>query len=237
MFRWIAAHYVELNKLNDEYFEMFIEEFGEPTEHIQATDQQVEAYRGILPDQLLKYWQMVGFSGFNDGLFWITNPAEFEDVLESFLDDTEFAHYDNYHVIARSAYGQLYLWGERTGASLDIATHLNWIMTNQGHTKDISKGDANIAIQSFFGFQDKEYIDVEVSSKPLFPSAIKKHGPVGKEEVMVFTPYLFMGGKKSADAMTKEDLHVFLQVMADLGGAEIIDMASMVGNVLKSHRD
>ncbi len=37
--------------------------------------------------------------------------------------------------------------------------------------------------------------------------------------------------------MTKEDLHVFLQVMADLGGAEIIDMASMVGNVLKSHRD
>ncbi|MHA7588911.1 GAD-like domain-containing protein [Vibrio harveyi] len=56
MFRWIAAHYVELNKLNDEYFEMFIEEFGEPTEHIQATDQQVEAYRGILPDQLLKYW-------------------------------------------------------------------------------------------------------------------------------------------------------------------------------------
>ncbi|BFN34062.1 hypothetical protein VHTUMSATKI_42570 [Vibrio harveyi] len=54
---------------------------------------------------------------------------------------------------------------------------------------------------------------------------------------MVFTPYLFMGGKKSADAMTKEDLHVFLQVMADLGGAEIIDMASMVGNVLKSHRD
>ncbi|MCR9771583.1 GAD-like domain-containing protein [Vibrio harveyi] len=237
MFRWIAAHYVELNKLNDEYFEMFIEEFGEPTEHILATDQQVEAYRGILPDQLLKYWQMVGFSGFNDGLFWITNPAEFEDVLESFLDDTEFAHYDNYHVIARSAYGQLYLWGERTGASLDIATHLNWIMTNQGHAKDISKGDANIAIQSFFGFQDKEYIDVEVSSKPLFPSAIKKHGPVGKEEVMVFTPYLFKGGKKSADAMTKEDLHVFLQVMADLGGAEIIDMASMVGNVLKSHRD
>ncbi|WP_390502702.1 hypothetical protein [Vibrio harveyi] len=60
---------------------------------------------------------------------------------------------------------------------------------------------------------------------------------MGKEEVMVFTPYLFMGGKKSADAMTKEDLHVFLQVMADLGGAEIIDMASMVGNVLKSHRD
>ncbi|WP_240478221.1 GAD-like domain-containing protein [Vibrio neptunius] len=89
----------------DEDFEMFLEEFGEPTTYVQATDQHIEAYRGILPDQLLKYWQMVGFSGFKGGLFWITNPAEFEDVLECFLKGTEFANYDNYHVIARSAYG------------------------------------------------------------------------------------------------------------------------------------
>ena len=42
-------------------------------------------------------------------------------------------------------------------------------------------------------------------------------------------------GKKSADKMEKEYLHVFLQLMADLGDAEIIDMASMVGNVVKHH--
>ncbi|WP_338123993.1 GAD-like domain-containing protein [Vibrio neptunius] len=219
----------------DEDFEMFLEEFGEPTTYVQAIDQHIEAYRGILPDQLLEYWQMVGFSGFKDGLFWITNPAEFEDVLESFLDGTEFADSDNYHVIARNCYGQLYLWGERTGASLEIAPHLNWILTNQGNESEIAKGEANSAIQSFFGFQDQEYKDIKASSKPLFPSVLKTYGPVGKDEVMVFTPYLFMGGKKSVDAMAKEDLQVFLHIMADLGGAEVIDMASMVSNVIKHY--
>ncbi|KJY81995.1 aspartyl-tRNA amidotransferase, partial [Vibrio neptunius] len=97
------------------------------------------------------------------------NPAEFEGVLESFLKGTEFANYDNYHVIARNCYGQLFLWGERTGASLEIAPHLNWILTDQGNESEIAKGEANSAIQSFFGFQNLEYIDLNANSKPLFP--------------------------------------------------------------------
>ncbi|WP_415674755.1 GAD-like domain-containing protein, partial [Vibrio neptunius] len=224
-----------VSQMNDEYLALFLSKFGSPTEVVVATSEQIERYRGILPDKLLEYWQQMGFSGFQDGLFWITNPAEFEDVLESFLKGTEFADYDNYHVIARNCYGQLFLWGERTGASLDIAPHLNWILTDQGNESEIAKGEANSAIQSFFGFQNLEYIDLNASSKPLFPSVLKTYGPVGKDEVMVFTPYLFMGGKKSVDAMAKENLQVFLHIMADLGGAEIIDMAAMVSNVIKHY--
>ena len=221
--------------MNDEDFEIFLEEFGEPTNHIQATDQQIEAYRDILPAQLLKYWQQVGFSGFKDGLFWFTNPAEFEDVIELFLEGTEFSDYDNYYVIARNAYGELYLWGERTGVSLEIVPALNLIVTEKGDENKISQGAADTAIRRFFGFQEPDDVDIEAELKPLFPSVLKKYGSVGKDEVMVFTPYLFMGGKKSVDNMSKENLHIFLQVMAELGGAEIIDMASMVKNVVKHY--
>ncbi|MER2498913.1 GAD-like domain-containing protein [Vibrio neptunius] len=219
----------------DEDFEMFLEEFGEPTTYVQAIDQHIEAYRGILPDQLLEYWQMVGFSGFKDGLFWITNPAEFEDVLESFLKGTEFADYDNYHVIARNAYGDLYLWGERTGESLEILPALNWIIIGEGDENQISQGSENAVIERFFGFQEVDDVDMDTESIPLFPSVLKTYGPVGKDEVMVFTPYLFMGGEKSVDAMAKENLQVFLHIMADLGGAEIIDMAAMISNVIKHY--
>ncbi|WP_246616302.1 GAD-like domain-containing protein [Shewanella sairae] len=215
--------------------EFFLSKFGAPTDVVAATSEQVESYRGILPDRLLEYWQQLGFSGFQNGLFWITNPAEFEDVLESFLEGTEFADYDNYHVIARSAYGELYLWGEKTGYSLSIIPHLNWIKTNKGSEGDIANSKANEAIQHFFAIRKVKTIDELVGSSSLFPSVLKKHGSIGKDEVMVFTPYLFMGGRKSPDAMAKEDLHVFLQVMADLGGAEIIDMATMVGNVIKHY--
>ena len=219
----------------DEYFEYFLQKFGEPAESIQATKQQIEAYRGILPEQLLFYWEQVGFSGFQNGLFWITNPSEFEDIVDAYLDGTEFQDYDNYHVIARGAYGQLYLWGERTGYSLEITPHLNWIETVGGDEEKIAQGEADIAMQSFFGFQEVSDLDIENNSKPLFPSILKKHGALTKDEVFVFTPYLFMGGKKSVDKVTKENIHVFLKVMVELGGAEIIDMASMVKNVVKHH--
>lgn len=221
--------------MNDEYFDYFLSKFGKPTEVVQATEDQIDAYRDILPDRLLEYWHQVGFSGYGDGLFWITNPAEFEDVLDALLDGTDLANYDNYHVIARSAYGELYLWGENSGHSLTIKPYLNWVKTSVGDEKEIKAGQANAAIQSFFGFKKTDDVDIEANSKPLFPSVLKKHGPIGKDEVMVFTPYLFMGGKKSADKMSKENLHVFLQVMADLGGAEVIDMASVVGNVIKHY--
>ncbi|WP_102391295.1 GAD-like domain-containing protein [Enterovibrio norvegicus] len=221
--------------MNDEYLEFFLSKFDAPTEVVAATSEQVESYRGILPDKLLEYWQYLGFSGFKNGLFWLTNPSEFEDVLESFLDGTEFEDFDNYHVIARSAYGELFLWGENTGYSLAIKPHLNWIKTCSGHEGDISQGKSDSAVQAFIGFRKPENVDIKANSKPLFPSLLKKYGPIGKDEVMVFTPYLFMGGKKSADTMSKENLHVFLQVMADLGGAEVIDMASMVGNVIKHY--
>ncbi|MER2498912.1 GAD-like domain-containing protein [Vibrio neptunius] len=221
--------------MNDEYLALFLSKFGSPTEVVVATSEQIERYRGILPDRLLEYWQQMGFSGFQDGLFWITNPAEFEDVLESFLDGTEFADSDNYHVIARSAYGELYLWGEKTGYSLAIKPHLNWIKTCSGNEEDISRGNQDVAVQSFFGFRKPKNVDLQVGSKLLFPSVLKTYGPVGKDEVMVFTPYLFMGGKKSVDAMAKENLQVFLHIMADLGGAEVIDMAAMVSNVIKHY--
>lgn len=221
--------------MNDEYFDYFLSKFGEPTAAIPATKGQIESYRGVLPDKLLEYWSMVGFSGFQDGLFWMTNPAEFDDALEAFICETDFVNYDNYHVIARSAYGELYLWGERTGASLSIIPHLNWIKTSVGDDEEISKGLADCSIQSFFGFKQIDDADIKNNSKPLFPSVLKKYGSVGKDEVMVFTPYLFMGGKKSVDNMSKENLHIFLQVMAELGGAEIVDMASMVKNVVKHY--
>ncbi len=138
-------------------------------------------------------------------------------------------------MISRSAYGELYLWGERTGDSLNIVPHLNWIKTRKGKERDIKAGKSDFAIQHLFAVLSPKATDIQSGKILIFPSVLKKHGPVGKDDVMVFTPYLFMGGRKSPDAMAKEDLHVFLQVMADLGGAEIIDMTSIVGNVIKHY--
>ena len=41
--------------MNNEYFEFFLENFGNPTEFIKATEKQIAVYHGILPGKLLEY--------------------------------------------------------------------------------------------------------------------------------------------------------------------------------------
>lgn len=53
------------------------------------------------------------------------NPQEHEGVVASWLEGTFLEERDTYHLIARSAFGDLYLWGEKTGFSLKITSILS----------------------------------------------------------------------------------------------------------------
>ncbi len=70
---------------NDEDLAFFLSELGQPTTVIPASQTDIEKYRSKLPEQLLEYWKILGFSGFADGLFWLTNPAEYQDILDRFF--------------------------------------------------------------------------------------------------------------------------------------------------------
>ncbi|WP_338061769.1 GAD-like domain-containing protein, partial [Vibrio neptunius] len=55
--KWTVDHYKDVKQMNDEYLAFFLSKFGSPTEVVIATSEQIESYRGILPDRLLEYWQ------------------------------------------------------------------------------------------------------------------------------------------------------------------------------------
>ncbi|EJM95415.1 GAD-like domain-containing protein, partial [Pseudomonas sp. GM74] len=112
----------------DEIFSIFLETFGGPVDRQEVPASSIERYRGKLPNQLLEYWAEHGWCGYGDGIFWIVNPQEYEGVVASWLEGTEFEAFDIYHLIARSAFGDLYLWGERTGFSLKITSVLSRVV-------------------------------------------------------------------------------------------------------------
>ncbi|MGR3983526.1 GAD-like domain-containing protein [Pseudoalteromonas sp. 1181_04] len=221
---------------NDDALDYFLSKFRQPTTTVPATTADIEAYRGKLPDQLLEYWQILGFSGFADGLFWLTNPADYQDILDRFLEDTPFEHDDIYYVIARNAWGNLKLYGEKTGHSVEISPYLNWMRTKQGNEQDIKAGKTERTIKNFIAFQEVEDLDIENNQKkPLFPAALKKHGPLNADEVYGFAPFLFMGGEKKIKNIEKCDIFAHLNLIADMGDMEIIDMASMVRGAIKQY--
>jgi hypothetical protein len=212
----------------DEDFAWFLEQFGDPTESVRVQPETGERFRGKLPDQLLAYWNEVGFASFKNGLFVLTNPDEYEPAFEEWVGDTELVEKDAYYVIARTAFGKLFLWGTKTGYMYDVNPVQGWIYGEDRHTGDIGAGNADECLARFFSGTNPEDLDIkDADGKPLFERAVAKLGPLAMDEVFAFEPALTAGGTAKLDNLAKRNIHVHLSLLAQLGPREILDRQAL----------
>ncbi len=203
----------------DEAFAYFVKKFGERTYPIDADPAVIEKYRGRLPAQLLTYWRHEGWGAWKDGLFWVVNPDDYAGVLDAWIADTPLEGADQWHVIARSAFGVLFLCGEQTGTGIEISTKGNMTNASKSHLKKKSKTDLNEDIRSFFAFTNPEYLDEEDGNdKPLFNRALKKLGYLEPHEMYGFEHALVAGGPNTLDNLAKVEIEPYLLMLRDLGG-------------------
>lgn len=180
----------------DRVFARFIEKFGDPIDRQQVPVSSIDRYQGKLPSLLLEYWAEHGWCGYGDGLFWLVNPQEYEGVVASWIEGTKFEKLDTYHIIARSAFGDLYFWGEKTGASLNITSILSrYIVFNS--TLGLEYMDKQL--QNFLLTRNADDNDYG----GLFKSAKKKFGNLRHDEMYGFIPALTLGGPDTLEHLEK----------------------------------
>ncbi|KAI2694091.1 GAD-like domain-containing protein [Pseudomonas sp. TNT3] len=193
----------------DEIFSIFLETFGKPIDRQEVPISSIERYRGKLPNQLLEYWEEHGWCGYADGIFWIVNPQEYEGVVASWLEGTKFETFDTYHLIARSAFGDLYLWGERTGASLKITSILSRFTT---HTSIYTGEQMDKGLRSFL-------LSRQVDSNDygnLFKPAKKKLGTLRHDEMYGFVPAFMLGGPDTLNHLEKVKAIEHLTILSQI---------------------
>jgi hypothetical protein len=194
----------------DDDFEYFLKKMGPAFDKHYVPTSSIERYRGKLPEQLLKYWDEYGWCGYADGLFWTVNPQEYEPALEAWIGDTPFMEQDAYHVIARSAFGKLYFWGEKTGVTLQVSSLGSYAMP-----RFRTKAPLEQHIQMFFGTRGRKENDFG----DYFAPALKKLGRLKADEMYGFVPAIAAGGAGDFADLQKlkivEHL-VFLAQLADL---------------------
>jgi len=180
----------------DRLFSRFIEKLGTPTCQLPVADPSIDLYTGRLPHQLLDYWSQHGWCGFGKGIFWLVNPQEYDCVVNAWLENTKFAKYDNYHLIARSAFGDLYFWGEKTGASLKISSILSRYVTRTSmYTGDqLDKGFPAFLLS--ISTDSNNYGD-------LFEPAYQRLGPLAPDEMYGFVPAIMLGGPNTLEHLAK----------------------------------
>ncbi|MBY4871253.1 DUF1851 domain-containing protein [Burkholderia sp. Bp9017] len=207
--------------MRDEDFELFIESFGEATSRVEVPQASFEKFEKKLPAQLLKYWAEEGWSSYADGLFWTVNPDEYEDVLDMWLEDTIFEEVDSYHVIARTAFGKLYAWGEKTGPSLTVSCPTHSLIALERDLKGPLK-NPDFRVQTFFGSKTRNECDLKDEAKaPLFGRALGELGKLGPDEMYGFEPALVAGGQMNLDHLKKVNLDVHLTILRQLAPPKI----------------
>ena len=207
----------------DEGFDYFLEKFEQPDWQKSVDQATLNYYQGKLPNRLLFYWQQFGFCRFKQGLFWIINPADYEDELALWLGE-DILKQDNYYVIARSGFGELYVWGEKTGFAFEITPTLGWVRLKQGDAKDIATGLEDRKLELFFAFQQIKYIEMEDNNgKPLFDRCIKKIGALEYDEMFGFVPALAISDNASIKNIDKMNIFVHLNLLPDLIEIQHID--------------
>lgn len=76
------------------------------------------------------------------------NPSLYKDVVLEWLDGTHLIEIDNFHVIAISGFGELYLLGERYGFVCRILARYGIIET-LSQIKSISRGKRETRLSNF----------------------------------------------------------------------------------------
>lgn len=213
-----------MNQEMDESFAYFYndEGFGPSIETQAATQERLAKFRGKLPDQLLKYWHQYGWSGYGNGLFWLVDPDEYEPALEAWIGDTPFMEQDTYYVIARSAFGEMFLWGTKSGQSLRVMSQWGMIFPSD-ETAEVAAGKGDFLLRTFIEFQDRIKLDQkDFLDNLLFQRALKAFGPLASDEMYGFEPALALGGKADLKNLRKVKAVEHLVMLAQLGDRKVM---------------
>jgi len=182
--------------MND-YLSLFFKKMGPEIGRREVPASSIEKYKNQLPDLLLEFWKANGWSGYGDGIFWTVNPAEYESIVQTWLDESGILDPDTYHVVARSAFGDLYLWQSQTGSSLSIdAIYSRYSLVAK---PPLTNTQLDTKVKAFFLTRERDTDDFD----DLFVSAQKTLGTLQPDEMYGFVPAVALGGPGSLNTLEK----------------------------------
>ncbi|AQT61705.1 GAD-like domain-containing protein [Cellvibrio sp. PSBB023] len=212
----------------DEYFNEFLNEegFSPITSSIPVNEETLKHFHEKIPNKLKNYWVEYGFSGFAEGLFWIVNPQDYQNIVDKWLQKTPMWGRENFYAIARSAFGELYIRGSQSDSTTIIDPHLNNIIPGEAAKKTLSAEEIDKAVGVFFMFKSKKRVDYyDKNNKPLFQRCLKKYGMLEHDEMYTFSPALALGGIADINNIKKVKILEQLSILCDLDTPVVLPSA------------
>ncbi len=169
-----------------------------PGRQYRSSGEALRKFEGLLPIELLKFWASQGFSSYCGGLLWVTDPTDFEHVLEEWMDISKAPL-----VFARTAWGGLYFWEDGMAKVLHV-----W-------TGKVVKMTSEISLLFESSFTTESYLEKALAAS-LFRDILKRLGPLGPDECYGFVPAIQLGGELQQASAHKVKLKEHLSILSQL---------------------
>jgi hypothetical protein len=204
--------------MSDAYFERFLARFSPQDAQREVPASTFKRYSGRLPAQLLCYWRDFGWGRYGDGLFWIVNPQEYESALHDWLRGTWFEGKDIFHVIAVSAFGEMWIWGEVFGYSINLSSQESQAIALHDFKAPVANLESQVG--HFFATRKPQNLDFY----DFFKESSDKLGQLCQGQMYGFVPALALGGMREIKNIEKVSAIEYLTLLAELEGLSIVHL-------------
>jgi hypothetical protein len=189
--------------MNKASFKDFLAAYPPDGDLIVATEEQISAYKNILPLELLHFWQEVGFGSFGNGFLHFFDPK----IFQSSFDEWVLNPRGTCTPFARTSFGEFYYWRRLTDTEGDIC-----ILDVHTSYTDLVAYDFDYFIRA------DGYL-----LRPEFHHWLKLHGEVRERlsqptetQMYYFVPALRLGGIEDAKHVSIGDAVVQMTILRGL---------------------
>lgn len=215
---------LDSKKLVDEFLVFFQSHFSSIEIDKKPTPEFIAQHEHTFPEYLFYIWDKLGFSSFEHGGFWLVNPIEYEDILELCLKDTNFPEHDEFYVIGRSAFGELYAVGKNTRSKLTIdMVNLRIYPTLRDDENNSELALLRSLLSSITMEGSKKAIDIfDKNENLLFERCLTNLGELKENEIYAFEPPVVLGGPLVIENIRKVDLFQYIPFVAQLDKFQVM---------------
>lgn len=170
-------------------------------------------YAHKAPKELITLWQEVGLGTFGDGLFRIVSPDDYQDFVDTYIEDRE-KYFEYLLPFMTTAFGDIFVWVKDICQNREYVIFIN-----------VRSGDWNIITSrmdllfSLYIISEeclKRYFDLKVSD---FSKLVDRLGLPAEDECYGYVPALALGGSKSLKNIQVVKMLPYIDMIAQMIGA------------------